>query len=272
MRTLPQGRVIRLIKRIGARGTAIDAGTQSAALTYQALLSLIPLVIFAGAVLGFVFAGDPTKADYWTGRFAELIPGLEEVVGRSIDSLVDARVSAGILAVLVLAWTGSSLAARCSHVVVRAFGLPPAHWIRRRLLSLVEILLVGAAVLAGVVITSITSQEASVLGLVVGVAVVFAASLTAYVVFTPAGGPRWRRHLPGAALLCVAIVLLTGLGSFYVQQVVARATAVYGAIAAFIGLLAVLSLGANAYVYGAVLSSVLGDERDEAASGDPSSR
>ena len=61
------------------------------------------------------------------------------------------------------------------------------------------------------------------------------------------------------------------LGSFYVQQVVARATAVYGAIAAVIGLLAVLSLGANAYVYGAVLSSVLGDERDEAASGDPSS-
>ena len=56
MRTLPQGRVIRLIRRIGARGAAIDAGTQSAALTYQALLSLIPLVIFAGAVLGFVFA------------------------------------------------------------------------------------------------------------------------------------------------------------------------------------------------------------------------
>lgn len=266
MRTLPQWRAIRLIRRIGARGAAIDAGTQSAALTYQALLSLIPLVIFAGAVLGFVFEGDPAKADYWTEQIAGTIPGLEQVVGRSIDSLVDARISAGVVAVLVLVWTGSSLAGRCTHVIVRAFGLPPSNWIRRRLLAMVEILLVGAAGFAGIVITTITSRELSVLGVFIGVIVMFAASLTAYVVFTPAGGPPWQQHVPGASLLCAAIVALTVLGSVYLQEVVARATAVYGAIAAVIGLLAVLSLGANAYVYGAVLSSVLGADRDDAAS------
>jgi len=269
MPTLPQWRVIRLIRRIGARGSAIDAGTQSAALTYQALLSLIPLVIFAGAVLGFVFANDQAKADYWTDRIAQTIPGLEQVVGSSIDSLVDARVSAGVLAVLVLVWTGSSLAGRCSHVIVRAFGLPPANWIRRRLLAVVEILLVGVAGFAGIVITTVMARDLSVLGVLLGVAVILGTSLTAYVVFTPAGGPPWRRHLPGAGLLGAAIVVLTVAGSFYVQQIMARATAVYGTIAAVIGLLAVLSLGANAYVYGAVLSSVVGDDAD-AAAGSPS--
>jgi uncharacterized BrkB/YihY/UPF0761 family membrane protein len=257
MRTLPQWSIVRLIRRLGDRGTAIDAGTQAAALTYQLMLSLIPLVIFAGAVFGFVFAGDEDKADYWTQQVADAVPGLEEVVGRNIQTLVDARVSAGLLAVLLLLWTGSSLAGRCTHVIVRAFAMEDRSWIRRRVLALLEIVLVGGIALAGIVITSLTSADASAIGVAVGVAVLFGASLMAYVVFTPGGGPGWRQHVPGAGLLCVAGGLLTVLGGLYVQQVVGRATAVYGAVAAFIGLIAVLSLAANAFVYGAVLSAVL---------------
>lgn len=266
MRTLPQWRVVRLIRRLVERGGAIDAGTQAAALTYQAMLSLIPLVIFAGAAIGFVFAGDPARADYWIEQVADAVPGLEEVVGRSIQSLVDARVSAGLLAVLVLVWTGSSLAGRCTHVVVRAFALPNRPWLRQRLLAVVEIVAVGAIALAGIVITSLTSD---VVGMILGLVVLFGASLLAYVVFTPGGGPGWREHLPGALLLGVTGVLLAVAGGLYVEFVVGRATAVYGAIAAFIGLLAILSVGGNAFVYGAVLSSVVAADR-EAAAADPS--
>lgn len=255
MRTLPQRAPVRLIRRVVARAGTIDASTLAAALTYQALLSLISLVLFAGAAIGFVFADDPAKAQHWMDQVEEAIPGLEQVVGRSIDALVDARVQAGIIAVLALVWTASSLAGRATHAIVKAFGLPDRPWVRRRLLALVEILAVGTIALAGIALTSLTRTAG--VALLLGLAVDLVAALAAYVLLTPGGGPGWRTHLPGSMLFGLTLGVLTIAGGWYADVVVARASAVYGAIAAIIGLLAVLSLGSHAFIYGAVLSQVI---------------
>jgi membrane protein len=248
---------------VSAHAASIDAGTQAAAMTYQALLSVIPLVLLAGAVIGFIFAGNPARADRLIEEVADAIPGLELVLGRSIDALVDARVQAGLIAIVALLWTASSLAGRSTHVIVKAFGLPDRSWVRRRVMSLIEIVLVGAVALGAIVLTTLASDVASIVGVVVGLGTGLVAALLAYVVFTPRGGPGWRRHLPGAAVLAATATLLTLLGEWYARLIVGRATAVYGTVAAVIGLLAVLSIASQAFVYGAVLSAVLADdERD----------
>jgi membrane protein len=259
MRTLPQWAPVRLARRVLARGSAIDAGTQAAALTYQALLSVIPLVILAGAVIGFVFAGDPARADELTEDVASAIPGLEEVVGRSIDALVDARVSAGLIALAALVWTASSLAGRSAHVIERAFELPDRSWVRKRLTSLLEIVVVGSITLGALTLTSFAARVGGIAATAVGLLMDVVAALLVYVVFTPHGGPGWRAHLPGAAVLGLAFTVLTIAGEWYVRLIVGRATAVYGTVAAIIGLLAILSIACQAFVYGALLSAVLAD-------------
>jgi len=260
MRTLPQRGPISLIRRIGDRAGRHDLGTLAAALTYQALLSTVPLLLLASALVGFIFANDPAKAQRWLDRIAEVIPGLEQVVGKGFDALVQGRVEAGIIAIAALVWTGSSLAARTAHALAKVFELPERPWYGKRVWAFIELGLVGSVALVAMVLTALTSAGAGPLPWLGAMVLDVGVALVAYRVFTPPGGPELRAHLPGAILFAAAWTALKLAGGWYVEVVVARATAVYGAIAAIIGVLAILSLAANAFVYGAELSAVLRDD------------
>lgn len=265
MRTLPQRAPVRLIRRVLDKAGGDDVGTLGSALTYQTLLSLIPIVLLATSIVGFLFADDPARAERWTDAIAGAVPGLEEAIGRSIESLVDARLQAGLIAVAALAWTGSAMAATGSHALARIFGVPERPWHLKRLRSLLELLVLGTAALLAIALTSLLSAGSTpllgVIGLALGLAVDLGMFLLVYVVLTPPGGPAARGHLPGALLMTVVWTVVKLLGAWYVAFVVTRASAIYGAIGALIGLLAVLSVAARAFLYGGVVSAVTGLSR-----------
>jgi membrane protein len=235
MRTLPQRAPIRLIRQVIERAGANDVGTLSAALTYQTLLSLIPVVLLAASIVGFVFADQPERAAHWIDTIAGAIPGLEEAIGKNIDALVDARLQAGVIAVAALAWTGSAMAGTGSHALARIFSLPERRWYLKRIRSLLELLVLGAAALAAMVLTSLlpagTGPVLGLVGLLAGLAVDVAVFLLVYLLLTPPGGPSARGHLPGA----------------------------------IIGLVAIVSLASRAFLYGAEFSAVRGLSRPTAA-------
>lgn len=260
MRTLPQRAPVLLIRRVIEKGGADDLGTLGAALTYQTLLSLIPVVLLAASIIGFVFADDPEKAAQWIDTIAGSIPGLEEAIGQNIEALVNARLQAGLIAVLALVWTGSAMAATGSHALARIFGVPERTWYLKRLRSLLELLVLGAAALAALAFTSLlpagSSAWLAVVGLAVGLAIDVAVFWLVYVLLTPPGGPQAVGHLPGAFLMAIVWTLLKLAGGWYVALVVTRASAVYGAIGAVIGLVAIVSIAARSFLYGAELSAV----------------
>ena len=259
MRTLPQPGPIPLIRATLERAGRHDAGTLAAALTYQGLLSSVPIVVLAGAVLGFVFAGDPEMADRWLAAVARTIPGLEEVVGNNIDALVRSRVEAGVIAIVALAWTGSSLAGRASHALARAFEVPERPWYRARPRALAQVVILGCAALAAIGLTALSSGGGGVLAWAGAVVVDLAFALLAYRILSPPAGPPIRAHVPGAIAFAGSWLLLQIAGGWYVTEVVARASAVYGTIAAVVGLLAIMSVLANTFIYGAELSAVLAE-------------
>jgi membrane protein len=259
MRTLPQRGPIPLIGAVLRRAGDHDAGTLAAALTYQGLLSSVPLLLLAGAVIGFIFADDPARAERALEEITAAVPGLEEVIGENLKALVDGRVQAGIIALAALAWTGSSLAGRAAHALAKIFVIPERPWYRSRLWSLLEIAVIGVAALVGIGLTALAATGAGPIPWIVGLALDLLLALLAYVVLTPPGGPPWRGHLPGAVLLALAWTALKTAGAWYAAEVVARASAVYGTVAAIIGLLAILSIAASAFVYGAALSAVLAE-------------
>jgi membrane protein len=262
MRTLPQRAPIAFVREVLDRAGRHDAGTQAAALSYQGLLSTVPLILLGAAILGFVFAGDPTIAQRFIDHVEETIPGLEQLVGRNLEALVEARVEAGLIAVGALAWTGSSLAGRAAHSVARAFELPTTRWYERRLRSLAALAIIGAAALAGMWLTALTSAGGGPIPWIVGAAVDVGVALLAYRTLSPPGGPALAAHVPGALVLAGTWTALKLLGGWYVGVVVARATAVYGTLAAIVGFLAAASIAAYAFVYGAELSATLAARRD----------
>lgn len=260
MRTLPQRAPVRLVLRVIGKAGADDVGTLAAALTYQTLLSLIPIVLLGASAIGYLFEGDPVRTAHWISVIAGSVPGLEQAVGRSIDAMVSARLEAGVIAIAALAWTGSAMAGTGSHALARIFGVPERRWQVKRLRSLLELAILGSVALLTIGLTAVLpAGSTALLGLLatmLAFAIDLGMFLLVYVVLTPPGGPGARGHLPGTFVMAIAWTLLKLAGGWYVAVVVVHASAVYGAIGAAVGLVTIISLAARAFLFGAELSSV----------------
>lgn len=262
MRTLAQARPVRLAVAVQRRASGDDVGTMAAALTYQAFLSLFPMMLLGVAAIGFVLAGDPATAREWSDRVSGSVPGLAPLVRGNLDLFVDTRVAAGLIGAAGLVWRGASLSKAASHMLARIFRTPEGGLVRRTLMGLARVAILGTLGLGSVVLTSLATSLGGPLPLRVlevavaaGVDVVFFAAT--YTVLTPRGGPSARGHLPGAVAMAVGWTILKLVGNWYVVMVVANTRAAYGAVGTVFGLFAVLALGSQLFLYGAELTAVL---------------
>lgn len=280
------GRVRHMLKRTWERvralpgvQTTMDVGTRyerdggpylSSAIAYHGFLSFFPLILLALSAIGF-FLDSPVARSVWIGRLTDVLPGLGEEIGGLVGGIVNGRAGTGIVGLVGLVWTGTSVVEASRFAMGRIFPVGPRpSFLRRKAIAVGIMLLLGPLGLGGAVLTALVAGvEASGLGGLVlrilgwvGVAAIavglFALS---YRVLIRRPGAAWRDLLPGAALGAGGWVLIQMLGALYVSRVVARASAVYGSLAAIIGLLILLHLGARLFLYGAVLIAHLMDRR-----------
>ena len=83
--------------------------------------------------------------------------------------------------------------------------------------------------------------------------------------FTPPCPLRWRNHLPGAIVATIGWLILQRLGALYVDRVIARGSALYGALGAIFGLLAFLYIATYVVLLAAELSAVAWERRNPPA-------
>jgi membrane protein len=252
---------------VARRSSDDDVGTLSSALALQALLSLLPLVLLVGSVLGFLVANDPVKRADWADRLAGAIPGLRELVGRNLNAAVTGRYAAGIVAVGLLIWRGSALTGSATHMLARIFRTAPRGVVKRRLRALATLATLGTCGLASAALTVVATAPGrgpvlGVLGVIAGAAADFVFFAIAYRELTP-GGPPIRDHLPGALAMTVSWTVLKIAGSWFASLAVSRASALYGTAGAVFGVLAVLLLGSRSFLYGAEISAVVQEARSD---------
>lgn len=84
---------------------------------------------------------------------------------------------------------------------------------------------------------------------------------------TPRCQLSWRDYLPGAVMATVGWLVLQWVGALYVDRVVARGSALYGALGAIFGLLAFLYAAVYLLLLSAELSEVLWERRNAVGSG-----
>lgn len=260
--TLAQSGLVRLLLAARERFRADDLGTMAMALAFQAFLSMFPIMLLALSVAGFALSGNPAD---WLRRFFDAVPGIGPLLERNLHAVVEARAGLGLVALAGVAWAASGLTGRASDALGRIFRVPGRSLVHRRVRSLVAMLVLGAALFAGLIASgTITALDAggwwSIPVRLVTLAAIAALELTffvgTYAVLTPTGGPAVRDHLPGALFMTIGWEILKLAGGLIVVTVVNRSSALYGTIGAIFGLLVFLRIASTLYLMGAELSAV----------------
>lgn len=257
-----------LVREARERVRTDQLGVHAGSLTYGAFLAIPPLLILLLSVLSLMLRNDLAARQHIIDSVTEMVPGLDQVISSQFEQAATRQLGTGLAGVLILLWAVSSFAVRVRTALGVVFGTGAPTLLAGRVsgtgIGLVTV--AGFAAFATAIGWSASSSLpawASVpLLLAIGVAGI-ALFLFVYWALTPPGTdrPTVRDHLPGALAFLVMGVLLERVGAFYVDNVVARATALYGAIGAIFGLLAFLYMAMWAFLVGAEVSQITRERR-----------
>ena len=251
-----------------------DRGTHLAAMiAYFALLSFVPLVFLALALLGL--AGRADESSYLVEELGNLFPS------QSISSIV-AVVTAvqrnaatlGIVGGALLLWTSLSLFSVLESAVNIVYGRPNRSFLRGKLLSLLMMVSSLVVLFAGLVVGSFgfellnrfapgfagNALVAYVLSVLVSALAVFVFLISVYYLLTNVDH-KVRDVLPGTITATVALATTFQLLPMYI-----RLTDDLVTLRAFSGLpllLVYLYLMANVIVFGAEVNWWFANGRDE---------
>jgi membrane protein len=238
----------------------------AAALTYNALLSILPLALVGLSIAGFLV--DELGAPGWLQHVIEEVPGANELIQDRIASLQAARAGLGLIGLIGALWVGSTLTSRAQKALDLIFG-GRENFIVNRLRALGVSIVLGALLLTtiGVVgyVSSLSADGLIALPVTIAIRVVLAVIMfgywvLAYRLLTPTHGVPARDHLTGALWMTVGFELLRLFGGWYVGRFVAKASVLYGSIAALFGLMLFIRLAMWLFLYGAEVSSILREE------------
>lgn len=231
---------------------ASDAiGIQAGSLTYGAFLSIPPLLIVLVSIAGSLLRNDPAAAQDLLDTIAKAIPGMDQLLGTSITVGTAQQVGLGLIGAVLVIWAASGFAARLRSsfgVIFRTvqtglvFGRISAAVLGTPIVVLFVMLATAGSLSAGLRISGKIAWLSEVFTYTVLAGATFVFAMMTYRLLTPGRGPTMRQHVSGSILFTVGWLLLHLLGAEYVNRVVTKTTALYGAIGVIFGLLAFLYL------------------------------
>lgn len=272
MWTVPVDAVKAFLAR--SRRDAVDQ--LAAGIAYFAFLALVPLLLLATAIAGFLLEDAEAQL-----RVAEAItgalPGLESAVleGGPLDALlttlVERRTQFGLVGAASLLYVGLRLAASFMAGVEVVFRADRQRGVRARGRQAGALGALALVVIAGFVVSGLVSRVTPWLPGPLSVSVTFAVGslfdvllfLVAYRVLLPRNG--WREHLPGAIVGALGWAGLKVFGATFLGLRLASAGAVYGTLAGVVTVLVLLYVMARLFLSGAVVSALWSEHRADRA-------
>jgi membrane protein len=227
-----------------------QGGYLAAVLTHYALLAILPLLLIASSVLGFVLEGHPALQQQILSSALAQFPVVGDRLGRPGE--IRGSASAVVVGSLAATYGAIGLGQAAQNAINTVWAIPRnsrANPIVSRLRSLAWLIVTGLALVSIAVLTSV-ANHVEVFGtnlgpfarwLVETVAVVINAGVLALMMrLSVPQSERFRKMLPGAAVIAVLWQLLQVLGGVYVSHVIANASQMNGIFAVALGLVALL--------------------------------
>lgn len=245
-------------ERVGEiRGTAT-----AAAVTLTVFLSLLPLLLVAVAVVGFVSAGSGRDL---AGEVIDQL-GLTGEAARTVREAVAAaessRRAASVLGLAGLAWSGLGVANAVASAVASAWQ-QDVDGLRTRLRGILWLggfVVVGGASAAVTALLNVLPGPLAPVNVLAGLALSVALFWwTLWLLGARAVG--WAALLPGAAVLGLGFEALKVAGTVVLPRMVAGSSALYGSLGVVFGLLGWLLLFGRLLVYASTVNVVLWERR-----------
>jgi membrane protein len=256
----------RLVGRLFLEFRQHEAAIRAAAIAYYVLLSLFPLLLGLVSLLGF-FLPYASVMQAVSDTLKQVLPGSAELVQKTLDNVIRMRGGAGIVSVLLLLWSGSSLYGAVGRAINRAWNIK-----RSRNLFLVKLHDLSMVFGTGLLFlfsmaSSATARffdqvDGPVAFWVVAVGGRLASFLLTFGLFTiiyryvPNIRTFWRWTWPGALLTTVFFQAGTYIFLLYVTNFTDYQS-VYGSLSSVIVLLLWMYLSAMFVILGAELNSEL---------------
>lgn len=229
-------------------------------IAYYGLLAVFPLLLVFSAVLGFVLAGDASLKARVLVDAERSFPALSGYINTAISG---SGLALGAGTAIAL-WAGLRVTVATERAMDSVWNIPLANRpteLRAQLRGLAVLAILGSTFLVSTALASLegghgtASIGADVLGVAGSLLLNLALYFFAFKVLTCREMPA-RTVLPGASVGAVGWTILQSLGVLYVRHEIAHASHLYGSLAAVIGLLAWIHLGALLTLFAAEVNSV----------------
>lgn len=245
-----------------------QGGYLAAVLTHYAFLAILPLLLIASSVLGFVLQGHPALEQQILSSALAQFPIVGDQLGR--PGGIHGSTAAVVVGILAATYGAIGLAQAAQNAVNVVWAIPRNSRLNplvSRFRSLGGLVVAGVALVLIAVLTSVSSHV-EILGsdlkdgvhwLVVAATVAVTTGLLALMMrWSIPQRQRLSEVLPGAAVIAVLWQLLQMGGGLYVSHVIANASEMNGVFAVVLGLIALLYIASVMAILGLETNVVLG--------------
>jgi uncharacterized BrkB/YihY/UPF0761 family membrane protein len=227
-----------------------QGGYLAAVVTHYAFVAILPLLLIASSILGFVLHGHPDlQARILSSALAQF-PIVGEQLGQ--PGGITGSGWAVVIGVLTSTYGAIGLGQAAQNAISTVWAIPRNSRLNpvvSRFRSLLWLVLAGLALVLVAVLSSLSSH-AEVFGQDVGLsmrllvrAVTILADAVVLALLMRLSTPQrdsWRDVIPGAVLTAVLWFVLQMVGGVYVSHVIAPASQINAVFAAVLGLVALL--------------------------------
>ncbi len=223
----------RLIAAFGAS----QAGNYASAVAFTAFVSMFPLILGLLSVLGYATGSESAKAAALSAILGFFPSDAHTELKALFDSIQQNRGLLGIIGVVGLLWSGSSLFTGMEFALGVVVGVRQRSFLRQRAMALVMTILFVVAVVVTIGVNSLIALPGVVWGFEPAVGlVVWCALILAIYRLVPNRTYKVRELWPGVLIAGTAMELLTLLWPVYTHF--SKGSSTYGAAFALVFLLA----------------------------------
>ena len=190
-----------------------QASNIALALAFAGFMSMFPMIAGALAIIGLAIRDHATEAHFQALVLQSFPYSAQGELLKALDGLKKSAGWLGLLSIAGLVWSASSIFATMEFALTQIFGTRQRDMLRQRLMGLIMMLVLIAAIVVTVAVNSLAALiPVAVLGtftsLVVGSAVMVALLIALYR-FVPNRTFRVREVVPGALVAGVCIEALS---------------------------------------------------------------
>ena len=238
-----------------------EAGNLAALVAYYGFFSVFPLMLVFVTILGMVLRGNTGLQDSIVRSALAKFPVVGTQISNNIHSLTGSGLALGVGIALTL-WAGLGVVKVMQTAMNTVWNVPYRYrpnFLRSTIRALIMLAVLGVITVASAAAGSVGAASHTwwrvAIGLLVSLLLNFVLFMLAFRVLTTEN-VSWGDVRPGAIIGAVAWTVLQALGGYYVAHQLRGASDTYGTLAAVIGLLAWIYLGAQVTLFAAEVNVV----------------